>query len=96
MSEDARVWYTTKYVNQLFHEGKLLEAEKLIRDLQNTTFTDLKTLYAIIGTLVLTDNIEAAEKLILSLPNPSQNQLQDYRWLYQKVTYAYINKRPDR
>ena len=92
LSEDARVWYTTKYVNQLFHEGKLLEAEKLIRDLQNTTFTDLKTLYAIIGTLVLTDNIEAAEKLILSLPNPSQNQLQDYRWLYQKVTYAYINK----
>ena len=92
LSEDARVWYTTKYVNQLFHEGKLLEAEKLIRDLQNTTFTDLKTLYAIIGTLVLTDNTEAAEKLILSLPNPSQNQLQDYRWLYQKVTYAYINK----
>ena len=92
LSEDARVWYTTKYVNQLFNEGKLLEAEKLIRDLQNTTFTDLKTLYAIIGTLVLADNIEAAEKLILSLPNPSQNQLQDYRWLYQRVAYAYINK----
>ncbi len=92
LSEDARVWYTTKYVNQLFHEGKLSEAEKLIKDLQNTTFTDLKTLYAIIGTLVLADNIEAAEKLILSLPNPSQNQLQDYRWLYQRVAYAYINK----
>ena len=92
LSEDVRIWYTTKYVNQLFNEGKLLEAEKLIRDLQNTTFTDLKTLYAIIGTLVLADNIEAAEKLIFSLPNPSQNQLQDYRWLYQRVAYAYINK----
>ena len=89
---EARLWYTTQYVNKLYHEDKKAEAEKLLNELENTKVTDLNASSMLVRTLLLMDRTDAAERIIANVPIPPQQQQWQHRQLYTNVIDTYIRK----
>ena len=92
LTEEARLWYTLQYIQKRYRDGDKTEAEKLMREFENTKVMELNTVEALIETLVLMEKTDAAARIIVNLPIPTQSQQAQYRNLYETVTDAYTRQ----
>ncbi|MYB64305.1 tetratricopeptide repeat protein [Candidatus Poribacteria bacterium] len=90
LTEASRLWFTFQYIQKRYLEGEEAEAEKLINEIEDTNGMNLDTIDALIETLVLMKKTDAAERFIAKLPIPTQTQQSTYRYIYSKVTHAYL------
>ena len=90
LTEESRLWFTFQYIQKRYLDGKKAEAEKLISEIEDTGGMSLDTVDALIETLVLMKKTDAAERFIAKLPIPTQTQQSTYRYIYSKVTHAYL------
>ena len=87
---EARLWYTAQYVNKLYHEDKKADAAQLLNALENTKVTELRASAMLVGTLLLMDRTDAAERVIANVPIPPQQQQWRHRHLYTQLIDTYI------
>ncbi len=90
LTEESRLWFTFQYIRKRYLDGEKTEAEKLISEIEDTNGMNLDTVDALIATLVLMKKTDAAERFIAKLPIPTQTQQSTYRFIYSKVTHAYL------
>ena len=58
LTEEARLWYTLQYIQKRYRDGDKMEAEKLMREFENTKVMELNTVEALVETLVLMEKTE--------------------------------------
>ncbi len=92
LTEEARLWHTLQYIQKHYRDGDKTEAEKLMREFENTKVMELNTVEALVETLVLMEKTDAAARIIVNLPIPTQSQQPQYRNLYETVTDAYTRQ----
>ena len=92
LTEEARLWYTLQYIQKRYRDGDKTEAEKLMREFENTKVMELNTVEALVETLVLMEKTDAAARIIAHLPIPTQSQQSQYQDLYEIVTDAYTRQ----
>ena len=92
LTEETRLWYTLQYIQKRYRDGDKTEAEKLMREFENTKVMELNTVEALVETLVLMEKTDAAARLIAHLPISTQSQQSQYQGLYKTVTDAYMRQ----
>ena len=92
LTGEARLWYTLQYIQKRYRDGDKTEAEKLMREFENTKVMELNTVEALVETLVLMEKTDAAARIIADLSIPTQSQQSQYRDLYRIVTDAYMRQ----
>ena len=92
LTEENRLWYTLQYIQKRYRDADKTEAEKLMREFENTKVIELNTVEALVETLVLMEKTDAAARIIAQLPMPTQSQQPQYQKLYETVTDAYTRQ----
>ena len=104
----TRLWYIAQYAHSFYRQGRMVDATKLLDELEDVKVTDLDTGFMLVNILVLMDKIDEAERFIAQLPVPmmsagsqtsaqstlsfSQRQWWQYNRIYQPLATAYIRR----
>lgn len=109
LTPEARLWYIGLYARNFYRQGRKVDAEKLVAELEKVKITDLNTSAMLVDALAQSGQMEAAAKIIEHLPVPSvsttprtlttrhasqqQRQWNQYQSIYQNLVSAYIREK---
>ena len=89
---EARLRYIAEYAKKLYRDDKEKDATKLMREIEDVKATDFSTGYVLVDAFHVVKKRTIAEKILVNLPVPPQKQHGQYRYLFEKLTDAYLNK----
>ena len=99
LSLEARLWYTSQLVSTLYRGGKQADAKKLVREIEDTSVTDVQVLSEVVRILTQIGETDAAERILAQLPTTSNvtrmtsrtgQGPRSHRTMYANLSYAYV------
>ena len=108
VAPEARLWYTARYVQKFYGQGRKADAVKLLGEFADAKVTDLNTGSMLISAYAQMGKTDAAEKVLAQLPIPAistgpqtsmtgtpslaQQQWWRYSDIYRNIAAAYIRE----